>query len=227
LRPASSYFSESDRKRINESVRAAEATTSAEIVPVVVTVSGRYDRAEDIIGLWLGILLMIATSVLWPPTPVSTESGSWDADPSFSQAFKLILVMLFGFVLGAILGSRIGWLRRLFAPSRQMTDEVRESAHSIYFDQRIHHTQTGSGLLIYVSLFERIAVILADQTVLQAVGQSTLDELCKSLTEKLRQSGPTEAMCQTIHAASEKLRDSMPNATSNVNELPDSLVVID
>ena len=83
---ASSLFTDSDRERVNNSVRAAEARTSAEIVPVVATASGRYDRAEDLIGLWLGVLFMVVTAVFWRSPAVSMESGSWDSDPSLRQA---------------------------------------------------------------------------------------------------------------------------------------------
>ena len=224
---AASSFSDADRKRINECVGAAELKTSAEIVPVVATSSGRYDRAEDLIGLLLGIVLMILTAILWPASPISMESGSWDKDPSLLQAGKLMVAMVVGFMLGVAAGSRIPAVRRLFTPSRQMQEEVQQSAQAIFFDKRIHHTESGSGLMIYLSLFEHVAVILADQQVLKALGQATLDELCSSLTMQLKQGSPTDAICKTIEAASEKLFTALPRQSSDINELPDSLITID
>jgi len=224
---AASCFSDADRKRINECVGAAELKTSAEIVPVVATSSGRYDRAEDLVGLLLGIVLMILTAILWPTPPISMESGSWDKDPSLLQAGKLIVAMVVGFMLGVAAGSRISAVRRLFTPSRQMREEVQQSAQAIFFDKRIHHTASGSGLMIYLSLFEHVAVILADQQVLKALGQGTLDELCGSLTIQLKQGSPADAICKTIEAASGKLYAVLPRQSSDVNELPDSLITID
>ncbi len=227
MQQASKCFSEADRQRINDGVRTAEIKTSAELVPVVVTSSGRYDRAEDMIGLWTGLALMILISMFWPAPLQSTESGSWGPDPGTVQTVKLITVMIAGFFLGAIIGARISCLRRLFTPTVQMADKVNQTAQSVFFDKRVHHTQCAGGILIYVSLFERIAVILADQSVLQAVGQPALDELCRSLTQNLRQNGPTEAICQAIQAAGEKLAIALPRLASDANELPDSLVTID
>lgn len=224
---ASSCFSDADRKRINECVGAAESRTSAEIVPVVATSSGRYDRAEDLVGLWMGIVLMILTAVLWPAPTVSMESGSWDKDPSLLQAGKLIVAMLVGFMLGVAAGSRIGSLRRMFSPAKQMKEDVQQAARAIFFDKRIHHTESGSGLLIYVSLFEHIAVILADQHILNALGQTTLDELCGALTDGLKVNSPSDSICKTIEMAAEKLAIAMPRQGSDVNELPDSLITID
>jgi len=220
-------FSESDRLRLNTSVRLAEVGTSAEIVPVVATVSGRYDRAEDLIGVWVGVLFMIAVSVVWPGSAASADSGSWDPDPAVTQTGKLIVAMLIGFLFGVIVGTRVSWLRRLFTPTQQMADEVRQAAQSVFFDQRIHHTQLGGGLLIYVSLFEHKAVILADHQILTALGQSTLEELCSSLTQQLRTENPTEALCRTIQMVGKKLAAVLPRAQDDVNELSNSLVMMD
>ena len=221
-------FTETDRQRINDSVRAAEAQTSAEIVPVVATSSGRYDRAEDLVGLWLGVLLLLITvSLLWPMPSNTSEVGSWEGDSSRWLVVGQALAVIIGFLLGAVIGTRVAWLRRLFTPARQMSDEVQQAARRVFFDNRVHHTQGSSGLLIYLSLYERVSVVIADQRILELLGQTALDELCRNLIEKLHQNPPTEALCQTIQAAGEKLKEVMPRLPSDINELPDSLITID
>lgn len=227
MQRASKLFSESDRQRINECIKSAESGTSAEIVPVVATASGRYDRSEDHIGLWLGVLMLIAVSVLWPASTVHAESGSWDSNPTLTQTIKLVVAMVAGFLIGAVAGSRVGWLRRLFTPTQQMVDEVHLKARSVFFDNRIHHTQSSCGLLIYVSLFERKVILLADQNTLEALGQPVLDEHCTLLTRKLSQTGPTDALCETIEAVGAQLSRAMPRQENDANELQDYLVTID
>ena len=86
--------------------------------------------------------------------------------------------MVVGFVLGAALASHVGWLRLLFTPRRQMRDEVAARARAVFFDSRVHHTAGDTGLLIYVSLYERMAAVLADQSIMDKLGQAALDELC-------------------------------------------------
>ena len=56
------------------------------------------------------------------------------------------------------------WLRRLFTPHTQMREEVLSRAREVFFDQRIHHTGGASGVLLYVSLFEHMAAVIADQS---------------------------------------------------------------
>jgi hypothetical protein len=51
MRRTSKLFTEEEKKRIiEETVHDVETNTSAEIVPVAATASGRYDRPEDIVS---------------------------------------------------------------------------------------------------------------------------------------------------------------------------------
>lgn len=225
MRRASQHFTDEQRRTVQQAVVDAERRTSAEIVPAVATASGRYDRPEDIVGLWLGILGMIAAWWLLPAAPA--ESGSWSGTPEWATLVGLIAAVVAGFVIGAVLASHVGWLRHLFTPRRQMRDEVAMRAHAVFFDRRVHHTAGGTGLLIYVSLYERMAAVVADQNVLDKLGQNALDELCAALTRNLRDLHPADAISQTICAAGEKLATVLPRAQDDVNELSDTLVLLD
>ena len=56
MQQASTLFNEEQQQQVERAVQAAEGLTSCEVVPVVATASGRYDRPEDIVGLWLATL---------------------------------------------------------------------------------------------------------------------------------------------------------------------------
>ncbi len=222
---AEKLFTTEDRRRISLAVAEAELRTGAEIVPVVARASGRYDRPEDIVGLWTGL---IALAVAWFLLPSGqTESHAWDAVSPAWQLVGLLAAVAAGFIAGAVAGSRVHWLRRLFTPQRQMTDEVLARAKQVFFDRSVRRTLDGTGVLIFVSMFERRAAILADQTVVDKLGQSLLDELCGRLTANLSATSPTEALCDAIAAAGERLSSAIPRRGDDVNELSDALVVLD
>jgi putative membrane protein len=222
---ATNFFNEAQRKAVERAVREAEAKMSCEIVPVVATSSGRYDRPEDIIGLWLAVLAAIAVWLLFPRN--SNEAGSWAGMPIYVEVITLVVSMVLAFIIGAVAGSRIGWLRRLFTPRKQMLEQVAGRARAVFFDKRIHHTAGANGLLVYVSLFEHLAVVLGDQVILDKLGQSFLDRLCEQLTAGLRQGNPTDALCSVIGEAGKQLSDPFPGLAGDVNELQDPLVLID
>jgi putative membrane protein len=225
MKRASQLFNEEQIGRINEAIVEAESHTSAEIVPVLATASGRYDRPEDMVGLWFGLALAAAAYLLVPDA--QEASNEWGGT---SPIWKLIIVlgcMVAGFVAGAVAGSNIAWLRRLCTPRRQMSDEVQSRARAVFFDNRIHRTSGGTGLLVYVSLYERQAALIADETVVEELGRRALDELCDELTSALRAGDVAAAICQSLASAGQRLGGVLPRAADDVNELPDLLVTLD
>ncbi len=225
MQKASQLFTDEQRQTIDQAVAEAESNTSAEIVPVVATASGRYDRAEDIVGLWLAIATAV---VLWLWLPGSSdEAGSWSGVSMVWSIAMLIVGIAAAFILGAVIGSKVGWLRRLFTSRREMSDDVNRRAREVFFDTRIHHTADATGLLLYVSLFEHMAAVIADQEVLEKLGQGALDELCAQLTKGLHAGHPTEAFCGALASAGQRLSAVLPRAEDDVNELADALVVLD
>jgi putative membrane protein len=223
MKRASKLFSEDDRKRIGQAVADAEAKTSAEIVPAVVTASGRYDRAEDIVGLWVGL---IAVSVVWALFQDVWE-GDW-GETVLAVSLPIVLGLIAsGWLLGVLIADQFGWLRRLFTPRKQMKEEVEQAARRAFYDSRVHHTKGSTGVLIYVSLFEHVAVVLADQTVTEKLGQEKLDAFCHDLTAELRQRKYTDAFCNTISKVGIALAEVAPRQDGDHNELADALVVMD
>ena len=225
MQRASQAFSPQDRERINQAVQQAERGTSAEIVPVVASVSGRYDRPEDMVGLWLALAAMV---VVWFVFPTAQhEHGSWEAAWPHWKLLAMLAATVLAFVVGAALATYVGPLRRLFTSRAQMVDEVVTRARGVFYSQDIHHTAGQTGVLIYVSLYERMAAVLADQVVMDKIGQATLDELRDTLIVGLRGGDVTNACCQTIQAAGQRLAPVLPREADDVNELPDALVTID
>jgi putative membrane protein len=102
------------------------------------------------------------------------------------------------------------------------------AARHAFFDSRVHHAPSRSGLLLYVSLLEHEALILADQQVLKVLGQDKLNALCLELVNELKRgSRVADALCRAIAQAGDLLAGALPAPESNPNELPDALVILD
>jgi putative membrane protein len=226
MQQPSTLFNDEQKKKVAEAVALAESKTSAEIVPVVAASSGRYDRPEDVVGLWMALLFLVCTwltFLCFRAEPADEWGFSWLS----LELPALIAAVVLGFVVGAVVGTRVGWLRRLFTPRSQMHDEVAARARSLFFDNRVHHTEAGTGILVYVSLFEHMASVVGDEAVLEHLGQDALDALRTLLTEKLKEGDPIEAICATICSAGDRLAEPLPRKEGDVNELPDALVILD
>lgn len=213
-----------DRERITQAVVRAEAKTSAEIVPVLALSSGRYDRGEDLCGLCLGIAALATTWLLLPATV--DDHGSWQ-DPPWAHLAALVGAMLAGFAVGTAVASRWGALKMLFTPRRESAEEVEARARQTFFDQRVHHTDGNSGVLLYVSLLERRAAVLVDESIRTAVGQATIDSLCSYLTRRLAGGSLGAAFTETIDQVGELLGPKLPRTTDDRNELSDALTILE
>ncbi len=221
----SQVFSAADRQQVEQAVAAAESHTSAEIVAAVAGASGRYDRPEDIIGLWTAVIALCVTWALWKVE--APQPGSWGEKAAILQLIALVTAVVVGFIAGAVAGSHFGPLRRLFTPVREMHAEVWGRARQVFYDRRVSRTAGRSGILIYVSLYERMAAVVADDAVFEKLGAKGLDELCQQLTAALRHGNPTAAFCATIASAGRLLAPVLPRATDDINELGDALVLLE
>ena len=140
---------------------------------------------------------------------------------------SIVIILVTAFVIGALVTSHVAWLRRLFTPRGEMQTEVHERARQTFFDQRIHHTKSSGGLLIYVSLFERMAAVIADETVIEKLGMPAIEALCNHLTAKLHDGELSAALEDTILRAGDQLVRVVPRESGDVNELADALVTMD
>jgi putative membrane protein len=224
MQKASDVINAEQRARVESAVSTAESKTSCEIVPVVATSSGRYDRAEDLVGLWFAMVGAVIAFLMFPG---HTDHGTWGGIPLWGQVGLLVLVMLVCFIVGATLADRFRSLRLLFTLRSQMHEEVNLRARELFFDRRIHHTAGASGLLIFVSLYERTAVVLGDRSVVETLSEKFPEELCQRLTASLRSHDVATAICDTIQHAATSLQTALPRTSSDTNELPDALVLLD
>jgi putative membrane protein len=79
--------------------------------------------------------------------------------------FLAVLVPLFLVFHMAV--KRIHLLKRWFISGKEMEDEVRQAAHIQFFRKGLYRTREETGVLIYVSVFERRVPVLGEQDELQ------------------------------------------------------------
>ena len=225
MKNAREFLSEHEKTRIVQAVAEAESKTDAEIVPAIATASGRYDRAEDIVGLWVG---GVAMAIVWGLLQLQDSGDAqWGTTWNRFELPLLLVTLVLGFVVGAFSATHIGWLRRVFTPGKEMREEVRNAASKVFFDSRIHHTQAAMGLLIYISLFERMATVMADQKALELLGQTALDELCVKLIGGIKAGDLATSLCEVIADVGARLAVVLPHEGENPNEVANALLLID
>ena len=82
---ATKAFTDKELRDIESAVADAESRTSGELVCAVATESGRYDRAESIIGLITALVLVVMTA-LWIGFHAETWRNDWVCSASFTSS---------------------------------------------------------------------------------------------------------------------------------------------
>lgn len=221
---ASKWFSEEECAAVNDAVVEAETLTAAEIVPVIAGQSDDYPRSCDLVGVWVGLVVML---LIWLIIPEEHgEIGSWGGWSSGSKLLMLCMGMLGGFTLGMLLAHLIAPLRRGFTPRKDMDRAVERKAKEVFFDQRVNHTGGGQGILFFVSIFEETAVVLADQLIIETLGDEAIEALAEAFTERLRDTSPITALIETIEETGELLAEPLPREDEDEDELSNELVIL-
>jgi putative membrane protein len=224
MKTASTLFSEQQRQRIAAAVAEAEKATAGEIVPVVATVSGRYDRAEDLFGLLLGL---VALGVIWVLFQDTTETA-WVAGHTPTLGLAAVIgIIVAGFLAGAALATRFPALRLPFIPSREMRQEVERRALEAFQRYRIRTTRGGSGVLIYVSLYEHMVRVVGDDAVTEKISRDEWEGICRRVVDGMKADSAADGLTQAIRQSGELLARHFPVRPDDRNELSNELILID
>lgn len=222
---ASSFFTQEDRQAIAAAVAAAEKQTAGEIVPVVATSSDDYHRAEDVVGLGVAF---VALAAAWTQFQRLRPSSDWDGPHELTLELPIVLVVLVGgFALGVLLARRLPWLKRLAVLRRTMTTRVMIAAHHAFDALHVRRTAGATGVVIYVSLFERQVCVWADRAISQLVPESEWHDTCAILTKALQQGRACEGFVDAVKKCGEVLGKHLPGKPRDKNELANELRVLD
>ncbi|HSM51311.1 MAG TPA: TPM domain-containing protein [Thermoanaerobaculia bacterium] len=209
-------FTEEERRAIAAAVGAAEEGSRGEIVPVVVAASDRYEAAG-----WRGALLGALVAAVAAAT-VHRLLGPW-ADP----AAWIALPPFAGALLGRLAVALVPPLRRFLAGREILDREVRQRAAEEFLSQEVFRTRDRSGILIFLSAFEREVVVLADRGIHEAVPAAEWDAIAREIARGVGVGHPAEALLAAIARCGELLRERRLGARADDrNELPDGLRVL-
>ncbi|HXG53244.1 MAG TPA: TPM domain-containing protein [candidate division Zixibacteria bacterium] len=205
---AESFFSPEEKRRIEDAVACAERTTSGEIVPMIVSASGRYAEVEMaglVAGLGAGVLAALLLHDPWAPL------------------YAQFLWPLIGGVLGFVACS-VPAIKRLLVPRARIERAVALRALAAFAAHGIHLTREHTGILILVSLLEHRVEVLADRGINEKVPPGTWDEIVQTITEGLKSGQACDALCRAIARCGEILARHFPRAADDRDELANKLV---
>ncbi|MFM9852549.1 MAG: TPM domain-containing protein [Sphingomonadaceae bacterium] len=219
-------MTQTDHTRISDAVHAAELGTAGEIVTIL---ADRSDRYSDV-ALWWSVLMAIlalAALAAFPRfwlTLITELSGGWTNEWSVGSAFELALA-----VVAVIFGlTRLifeYWpLRLVLTPGIVKSHRVRARALSYFKIGAAGRTSGRTGILIFLSLAEHRAEIVADGAIHSKVAPEMWGEAMAKLIADVRHGRIADGMVAAIGDVGLILADHLPRADDDINELPDRLI---
>jgi len=221
-------LSEADHKLVTEAVREAEKTTDGEIVTIVTSLSDKYHDA----GLqWaVGILFLFLSSLSIFPTFYQSLLDNWFGgwDHSFTAAEQLGIAFIASVIVFLAMRYLFAWmpLRLAVTPKSTKQRRVRKRAIDFFRVGAEHRTVGLTGILIYVSLGEHRAEIVADEAIADIVSPEVWGEAMVALIDEIRAGRPGEGMALAVKHVGAVLQEHFPKTDNNPNELPDRLIEI-
>jgi len=214
---ASRFLSEAEREQIERCVREVEKTTSGELVPLVVSASYHYPIAPLLGALVVGLLAAsVATGVL-------SWQKAWGGLAVY-HLWGFPAVFAIGFLPALPLVRALPRLKRLFIAEADMNEEVQEAALTAFFRKGLQATRDRTGILLFISVFERTAFVLADEGINAKLGADAWKQVVDSLTRGIRERRQGEAICAAVRRCGELVRSHFPVRRDDTNELANLIV---
>jgi putative membrane protein len=219
-------FSAADHALVTEAVARAERTSDGEIVTIV---APRSDAYHDV-GLHYAVLLMLLVPIgfavipqAWIDWAVATFLG-WNYELGRGVAMTFLFVKMAAVFLLVWLLFKWMPLRMALTPASTKTRRVRRRAVELFRAGTEKRTKGRTGILLYLSLLEHRAEIVADEAIHGKVEPDVWGEAMAALIEGVKAGRPGEGMASAVEKIGEVLAQCLPPTLDNPNELPDRLI---
>ena len=200
------YLSEAAKEALIAAVERIERASAAEVVVAVRERSGSMLQTDLLAGALTALLTL--AFMLFSPF-------------SFSLPAILLDTALFG-LLGTLACSRLPSARFWLTPRRLAEENVQLAARAEFFDAHISETRGRTGILVYVSQTERVAEVLADSGVRNAVDVAAWEAGVRRIRQVAHDRDGV-ALAQSVGDLGGVLSACLPRAADDVDELPNAV----
>lgn len=222
------YMDDAGRKLVSEAVTEAEGATSGEIVTVLAEASDGY---TDVALLWAAGAAFTAMSVFAAfPQPFLDTWDRWFAGwgHEWTSGELASLVIALGMIkfLGVMLVQQWQPLKWALIPGPVKALRVRDQAVRQFKVGAERRTTGRTGVLIYLSMREHRAEIVADESIAAMVPAEVWGEAMGDMLAHIRHGRLAAGLAVGIRDVGHVLAEHFPRGADDVNELPDRLIEV-
>jgi len=219
-------LTDQDRAAVTAAVTAAELTTNGEIVTVV---AGRSDPYHDVALHWAVLAMLFVLALLaWQPWPAewlhSRFIDSWAQVVPARWYLTIALVLMAATFLAVRILLALDALRLFLTPGATKTRRVHRRAIELFRAAAEKRTRGSTGVLVYLSLAEHRAEIIADAAIHSKVTADVWGAAMAALIGGVKRGEAGEGMAEAVRQIGLVLAEHFPRSEDDVNELPDRVI---
>ena len=200
--------SEQDRARISMAIRAAEKKTSGEIVCVLA------QSSSDVTALPILVAAVVALALPWLLVALTAMS-----------VHRILVLQVLVFVALALVLC-VPQVRVALVPRRARRAVAHRAAMEQFTIRGIARKKDRTGILIFVSLAEHYARIIADVGIAGRVPQSEWQGAIDALVAHMKYGRIADGFIIAIEVCGRVLATHFPRAETSRDELPDRIYLI-
>ena len=225
---AIAMLTDDDHARVSAAVSAAEAHSAGEIVTIL---TDRSDGYWDIALAWAAVvaataILMLSVTPTFYLGLIDRATGAWANEWTPGEIFAVALgaatVKFFGMLIIQLWQPIKFWL----IPPPVKARRVLARAITCFKVGAERRTHGRTGILIYLSMREHRAEIVADAAISGKVAPEVWGEAMAAMLPEIRAGRIADGMVAAIERVGAVLAEHFPRAEDDSNELPDRLIEV-
>lgn len=222
------WLDDAGRKLVAEAVTEAESATSGEIVAVL---AERSDGYTDVALLWAIGAAFTAMSVFAAfPRPFldlwDAGFGGWGHEWTTGELASMVIGLGLLTFLAVLLVQQWQPLKFALIPAPTKTIRVHNQAVRQFKVGAERRTTGRTGVMIYLSMREHRAEIVADETIAAKVSAEVWGEAMGDMLAEIRRGRIAEGLAVGIRDVGFVLAQHFPRGSDDENELPDRLIEV-
>lgn len=223
-----SYLDDTAHQQISAAVTEAESATSGEIVTVL---ADRSDGYTDVALLWAAGAAFSAMSVFAAfPMPFldawDAAFGGWDHQWTTGELASMVIALGLVKFVAVMLVQQWEPLKFALIPGPTKTIRVHNQAVRQFKVGAERRTTGRTGVLIYLSMREHRAEIVADENIARLVSAEVWGEAMGDMLVHIRKGRIAEGLAAGVRDVGFVLAEHFPRGEDDVNELPDRVIEV-
>ena len=221
-------LNEADHLRVSAAVAAAEGHSAGEIVTIL---ADRSDGYADIALVWATLAAFTALTVLslFPDFTLGLYDrllGDWGSEWTARSIFSLAASIAILKFITVLLLQLWQPLKFFLIPGMIKSARVRARAVTCFKVGAERRTHGRTGILIYLSMREHRAEIVADASIADKVSPEVWGAAMAAMLIEIRAGRIGDGMVAAVDRVGAVLTEHFPRHENDVNELPDRLIEV-